>query len=73
MEQIQMKLSENYYLEDDRKLLNILIKNCYPIISDLLQQIVNFNTYNQAFDLKITDTIVTEGDQNLRELIQFKD
>lgn len=68
-----MKLSENYYLEDDRKLLNILIKNCYPIISDLLQQIVNFNTYNQAFDLKITDTIVTEGDQNLRELIQFKD
>lgn len=52
MEHIQGKLNENYYLEDDRKLLNILIKNCHPIISDLLQQIENFNTYNLVFDPK---------------------
>ena len=30
------KLGEKYYLEDDRKLLEILIKNCHPIMSDLL-------------------------------------
>lgn len=52
MDQIQSKLNENYYLEDDRKLLNILIKNCYPIVSDLLQQIEHFNTYNMVFSLK---------------------
>ncbi len=30
------KLGEKYYLEDDKKLLDILIKNCHPIMSDLL-------------------------------------
>jgi hypothetical protein len=72
IDQIQSKLNENYYLEDDRKLLNILIKNCYPIISDLLTQIDNFNTYNQVFDsekvkqMRLTkfeiQQIVTEAD-----------
>ena len=81
LEKIQVKLSENYYLEDDKKLLDILIKNCHPIISDLLQQVENFNSYNQVYMVEekkqirhryeITD-IVTEADQNLRELVQNK-
>ena len=40
------KLGENYYLEDDRKLLNVLIKNCQPILTDLLAQVDKFNSYN---------------------------
>ena len=35
-EELPHKLGEKYYLEDDRKLLDILIKNCHPIMSDLL-------------------------------------
>ena len=35
-EKIQNQLGENYYLEDDKKLLDILIKNCHPILTDLL-------------------------------------
>lgn len=34
--ELPQKLGEKYYLEDDRKLLEILIKNCHPIMSDLL-------------------------------------
>lgn len=30
------KLKENYYLEDDEKLLNVLIQNCHPILTDML-------------------------------------
>jgi len=36
VENLQQKLGENYYFEDDRKLLDILIKNCHPILGDLL-------------------------------------
>ena len=31
------KLKENYYLEDDAKLLDVLIKNCHPILTDMLK------------------------------------
>lgn len=49
---LNRELRENYYLEDDKKLLDILIKNCHPILTDILTQIDNFNSYNKAFDLK---------------------
>lgn len=38
-----IKLKENYYLEDDAKLLDVLIKNCHPILTDMLKQVDNFN------------------------------
>lgn len=31
------QLKENYYLEDDAKLLDVLIKNCHPILTDMLK------------------------------------
>jgi hypothetical protein len=31
------KLKEHYYLEDDQKLLDVLIKNCHPILTDMLK------------------------------------
>lgn len=31
------KLKEHYYLEDDEKLLDVLIKNCHPILTDMLK------------------------------------
>ena len=40
------KLKQNYYLEDDKKLLDVLIKNCHPILTDLLGQVDDFNKYN---------------------------
>jgi hypothetical protein len=42
-------LSEKYYLEDDKKLLDILIHNCHPILSDMITQVDKFNTYNKTF------------------------
>ena len=30
------KLNENYYLEDEQGLLDILIKNSHPILTDLV-------------------------------------
>ena len=42
-------LSEKYYLEDDKKLLDILIKNCHPILADMISQIDKFNSYNKTF------------------------
>lgn len=35
-QKINQKLTENYYLEDNIKLLKILTENCHPILSDLL-------------------------------------
>lgn len=29
-------LSAKYYLEDDKKLLDLLIKNCHPILADMI-------------------------------------
>ena len=45
-------LSEKYYLEDDKKLLDILIKNCHPILADMITQIDKFNSYNKTFVTK---------------------
>ena len=77
VENLQQKLGENYYFEDDRKLLDILIKNCHPILGDLLDQIDKFNSYNEVFSLKESQRvrnldIVTEADQNLMDLLQNK-
>ena len=49
-DQIQNKLQENYYLEDEKKLLDILIQNGHPILTDLLGQVDLFNKYNQLYD-----------------------
>jgi len=74
---LSQKLGENYYFEDDRRLLDILIKNCHPILCDLLSQIDKFNSYNDVFSLKETSKIrnmdiLTEADQNLLDLLQNK-
>lgn len=36
----------SYYVEENEKLLNLLITNCEPILSELVQLITHFNTYN---------------------------
>lgn len=81
------KLKENYYLEDDAKLLDVLIKNCHPILTDMLKQINNFNKYNEISEnskkavareqdllkgLRM-DVANTEFDQDLMQLIENKD
>lgn len=37
----------SYYVEENEKILNLLITNCEPILSEIVQQITHFNTYNQ--------------------------
>lgn len=37
----------SYYVEENEKLLNLLITNCEPILSQLTKQINHFNTYNK--------------------------
>ena len=36
----------SYYVEENEKLLNLLITNCEPILSELSNLIDHFNTYN---------------------------
>lgn len=63
------RLNDNYYLEDDKKLLDLLIKNCLPILTDLLSQVDNFNKYNGFFSKK---EALSEFDQNLKDLVENK-
>jgi hypothetical protein len=37
----------SYYVEENEKLLNVLITNCEPILSELSQLINHFNSYNK--------------------------
>jgi hypothetical protein len=81
------KLKEHYYLEDDQKLLDVLIKNCHPILTDMLKQINNFNQYNELNEnskkalLREQDILKglrmeianTEFDQDLMQLIESKE
>lgn len=36
----------SYYVEENEKLLNLLITNCEPILSEIGSLIEHFNTYN---------------------------
>lgn len=45
MSQSRSKLGDNYCLEEDQTLLELLTNNAEPILSDLLSQIQNFNSY----------------------------
>ena len=36
----------SYYVEENEKLLNVLITNCEPILSELSLLINHFNSYN---------------------------
>jgi hypothetical protein len=37
----------SYYVEENEKLLNVLITNCEPILSELSSLITHFNSYNK--------------------------
>lgn len=37
----------SYYVEENERILNLLITNCEPILSEMVNQINHFNTYNQ--------------------------
>ena len=37
----------SYYVEENERLLNLLITNCEPILSETVSQINHFNTYNK--------------------------
>ena len=39
-----------YYVEENERLLNLLITNCEPILSEITQRIDQFNTINQIWD-----------------------
>tara|TARA_B110000285_G_C14764799_1_gene441213 strand:- start:36 stop:467 length:432 start_codon:yes stop_codon:yes gene_type:complete len=73
------QLNDNYYLEDDKGLLDILIKNSHPILTDLVSQVNNFNTYNVFSKRSSKINSVTGGpevqsefDQDLHELLDNK-
>lgn len=36
----------SYYVEENEKLLNVLITNCEPILSEIVQLVDHFNSYN---------------------------
>lgn len=40
------KQRTSYYAEENEKLLNLLITNCEPILSELVTLIDHFNSYN---------------------------
>ena len=37
----------SYYVEENEKILNLLITNCEPILSEIGTQVNHFNTYNK--------------------------
>ena len=37
----------SYYVEENEKILNLLITNCEPILSEIVHQVNHFNTYNK--------------------------
>ncbi|CDW76372.1 UNKNOWN [Stylonychia lemnae] len=37
----------SYYVEENERILNLLITNCEPILTEMLSQIDHFNTYNK--------------------------
>jgi predicted phage tail protein len=36
----------SYYVEENERILNLLITNCEPILSEMVSQVDHFNTYN---------------------------
>ena len=36
----------SYYVEENEKILNLLITNCEPILSEMVVLIQHFNSYN---------------------------
>lgn len=64
------KLAENYYVESDRALLELLTKNCLPILKEMLTQIDNFNKYNKMGE---KSKELSEFEQDLHELLESKD
>jgi hypothetical protein len=52
----------SYYVEENEKILNLLITNCEPILTEIVQYINHFNTYN-----KITK-IIEKSEALLEEL-----
>ena len=37
----------SYYVEENEKILNLLITNCEPILTEMVAQINHFNSYNK--------------------------
>jgi len=37
----------SYYVEENEKILKLLIENCEPILSEIVTQADHFNTYNK--------------------------
>jgi len=37
----------SYYVEENERLLNLLTTNCEPILTEIVQQVDHFNTYNK--------------------------
>lgn len=52
----------SYYVEENEKILKLLIENCEPILSEIVTQVDHFNTYN-----KITK-IIQKSESLLEEL-----
>jgi hypothetical protein len=45
-EDVNIKKTTSYYVEENEKLLNLLITNCEPILSEIVSLIDHFNSYN---------------------------
>ena len=37
----------SYYVEENERILNLLITNCEPILTEMVKQVNHFNTYNK--------------------------
>lgn len=52
----------SYYVEENEKILNLLISNCEPILTEIVTQINHFNTYNKI------DKVVEKSGVNIDEI-----
>ena len=51
----------SYYVEENEKILNLLITNCEPILSEIGAQVNHFNTYNKmARIIEKTEAVLEE-------------
>lgn len=57
----------SYYVEENEKILNLLITNCEPILSEIVTQVNHFNSYNRI------QKVVEKNGVNIEDIAILKD
>ena len=69
-------LMDNYYVESDKELLELLTSNCLPILKDMMSQVDKFNSHNQLdgdnnetseFEMDLSDLIARRDDFSIKQ------